>query len=158
MSCRACGCTLNGCVHLRPVPTGSRTSRVRLRAGASDATAKPADNPPRAPRRPARASRCAVVGALYGKACVGRRRPGGATKMPRNVSCEQNPPSITARTSNDSYATTARPGPPMHQHTISKYLSMTPHQERLVMRGPRTRERITWSTVIRLFDPAKHTS
>ena len=78
--------------------------------------------------------------------------------MPRNVSCEQNPPSITARTSNDSYATTAPPGPPMHQHTISKYLSMTPHQERLVMRGPRTRERITWSTVTRLIDPAKRTS
>ena len=56
-----------------------------------------------------------VSSALYGKACVGgRRRPGGgATKMPRNVSCEQNPPSITARTSNDSYATTAPPGPPI---------------------------------------------
>ena len=28
---------------------------------------------------------------------------GRHTKMPRNVSCEQNPPSITARKSNDSY-------------------------------------------------------
>ena len=96
-------CTLNGFALYPPgrVPrAGSGSARVRLSDSQRPSRLGPL---PRSERL--EGEQMCVSSALYGKACVGgRRRPGGgATKMPRNVSCEQNPPSITARTSNDSY-------------------------------------------------------